>query len=243
MSGPGAGSFALSFAAGALTTLAPCVLPVLPFVVAGSLREGRKGPLALAAGLTLSFVVIGWTLSAFGPAIGLQREQLRVFAAVLLVLMGLLITSARLQNVFGNWTAPIANAAERFLQKRQLSGTRGNFLTGSLLGLVWTPCSGPTLGSAIALASTEGGRLTSAGMMLLFGIGASTPLLLIAYGARGFFERRKSQALQTTGAVKTLFGVLCLVLGFGVLTGADRWLEGAITDRLPDRWIDLTTRF
>ncbi len=242
MSGHGA-SYALSFAAGALTTLAPCVLPVLPFVVAGSLRESRRGPLALAAGLTLSFVLIGWTLAAFGPAIGLQREQLRVFAAILLVLMGALIASSRLQDLFGTWSAPLSNAAERFLQKRQMAGARGSFLTGSLLGLVWTPCSGPTLGSAIALASTEGGGFTSAGMMLLFGVGASTPLLLIAYGARGFFERRRSKTLQTTGTMKTTFGILCLLLGIGILTGADRRLEGAITEILPDRWIDLTTRF
>lgn len=94
------GEAGLALLAGVLSTLSPCVLPLLPVVIGTAIGEHRHGPLALAAGLALSFVAIGLFVATIGFAIGLDQEVFRSAAAVLLIAVGGLLLLPRLQ---GNW--------------------------------------------------------------------------------------------------------------------------------------------
>ena len=138
----------LALLAGVLSTLSPCVLPLLPIVLGAALTEHRFGPVALAAGLALSFVVIGLFVATVGFAIGLDQDIFRNVAAALLIVIGAVLLLPRLQaqvavaaGPFGNWAQSQAGGMSR-------SGLAGQFAVGLLLGAVWSPCAGPTLGAA-----------------------------------------------------------------------------------------------
>ena len=143
----------LGYAAGLLTLINPCVLPVLPIVLATALQAGRGGPLALAGGMSLSFVALGLGVAALGQSLGLTEETVSDAAAVLMVVFGLVMLVPRFGAVFATATAGAASRADAGLDRVDRSGLQGQFVGGLLLGAVWSPCIGPTLGGAISLAS------------------------------------------------------------------------------------------
>jgi cytochrome c-type biogenesis protein len=121
-------------------------------------------------------------------------------------------------------------------------GLIGEFVSGLLLGVVWTPCSGPSLGAALGLASQEGNFIKSASVLLIFGIGAVIPLLAFAYGAKHFLGRIKSH-LGLIKKIKIVFGVLIVTFGFLIVFELDRNLEATLTGLLPDSWLIFITKF
>jgi len=140
--------------AGMLTLINPCVLPLLPIILASSLQQGRGGPLALAGGLVLSFVLIGTGVTAFGHLIGLDTDAVNRIAAGLMVAFGAVLLCPPLQARLATAAGPLAGAADRQLAGHRGEGIAGQFGIGLLLGAVWSPCVGPTLGGAIGLAAS-----------------------------------------------------------------------------------------
>jgi len=177
----GVGSYGFGFLAGVLSTLSPCVLPILPILLGSALAAHRKAPLALAAGLALSYAVIGTTLAWAGASLGVDLSGLRVVGAVLLAAFGLILISAPLQQRFATVTSGIGNAGNAFISKLALDGLKGQFIVGLALGIVWSPCVGPTLGAAIVLASRGSHLPQVALLMAIFGLGAALPVGVIAY--------------------------------------------------------------
>lgn len=235
-------TYGLSFAAGAVTILSPCVLPVLPVVVGSAGQQHRHGPLALAAGLVVSFAAAGTIIASAGFALGLDPSVMRYVAAALLMVVGLVLLSVQLQHYLEGISAPLARAASSLLERKAFSGLGGQFLVGALLGAVWSPCSGPTLGAAIGMASQSGTLLNAAAMMLLFGAGAAVPILAIGYGAQSLLRRNRGRLLRAGVAAKAGMGVFLIAAGGLVLTGTDKVLEAAILSHLPTGWVELITR-
>lgn len=238
-------SFVLSYVAGLLSTLSPCVLPIIPLIVGASLKKHRLGPLFMAGGLAVSFTVVGLFVSTIGFNLGLRPSSVRLFSGVILVVSGLFLVSTRLQQWSIRLTAPLAAKAQTQVDhqtQQAQSGLRGQFWIGALLGAVWSPCVGPTLGVAFALASQGQDLFFSGVLMFLFGLGAATPLIGVAYMAQGFFAKRR----QLSGAAdraKRLLGWLLLIVGLLVVMGLDKVIESGVLEILPDVWIDFTTIF
>lgn len=149
----GAGTYAVGFLAGAASILSPCVLPILPILIASALSRHRLGTAALALGLALSFATVGTFIATLGASIGLGTETLRRVAAVLMVVFGVVMLSARLQTSFGSLSSRIGSGGQRALGSIKGEGPGSQFAIGLLLGLVWSPCVGPTLGAASTLAA------------------------------------------------------------------------------------------
>jgi len=147
------GAVALAFVAGVLTSLSPCVLPILPLVLGAAASERRYGPVALAAGLAISFVVVGLFVATMGHSIGLTTELFRQVAAALMVMLGAVLIFTPLQSRLALASGPIANWTDRHFGSERGSGYASQFWVGVLLGAVWTPCVGPTLGAASLLAA------------------------------------------------------------------------------------------
>ena len=121
-------------------------------------------------------------------------------------------------------------------------GLRGQFLLGGLLGAVWTPCSGPTLGAAITLAAGTETLPKAALTMAMFGIGASAPLLAVAYGSRRTLRSRRA-ALERAGRIANpVLGAFLVAAVALILAGYDRTVEAAFVRAMPDWLLDLTTR-
>lgn len=240
----GIGTYALGYGAGVLSTLSPCVLPLLPILIASASAQHPRGPLALAAGLALSFSVVGLFIATIGVAIGLDQGVFRQFAAVLLLALGVVLLSRPLQARFAVATAGLAAAGHGAMARITAGGWQGQLLVGLLLGVVWTPCVGPTLGAATTLAA-QGSQLQQVGLLMgLFGIGAGTPLVVLGLvAARGLSPRWRKRLLGAGGAGKQVLGALMLVLGLAILTGADKRFEAWAVEASPQWLTDLTTRY
>ena len=178
------GAVALAFVAGVLTSLSPCVLPILPLVLGAAASERKYGPVALGAGLAISFVVVGLFVATIGYSIGLTTELFRQVAAALMVMLGAVLIFPPLQSRLALASGPMANWTDRHFGSERGSGYASQFWVGVLLGAVWTPCVGPTLGAASLLAAQGRDLPQVAASMLVFGIGAALPLLIIGLLSR-----------------------------------------------------------
>jgi cytochrome c biogenesis protein CcdA len=172
-------TYGLGAAAGLLSTLSPCVLPLLPILIGSAVATHPRAPWALAAGLALSYGVVGTVLASAGSLLGLSPGLLRGVSAGLLAVLGAVLLVEPLQQRFAAGLAGVGNAGQQWLQRLSLTGLRGQFVVGLLLGLVWSPCVGPTLGAAVVLAA-QGQQLAQvAALMGLFGVGAALPVVLL----------------------------------------------------------------
>lgn len=231
----------LAFLAGLLTTLSPCVLPLIPIVLAGAVAEHRLAPLALAGGLALSFTAIGLFVATIGFSIGLDLELFRKIAAALLIAVGVVLLVPRLQLQFATAAGPASNWAEQRFGKFSTAGIGGQFGVGLLLGAVWTPCVGPTLGAASLMAAKGENLGLVALTMFAFGFGTSLPLLALAMLSREALMRWRGRMLKTAGTMKVLLGALLVTFGIFTLTGYDRVIQTALTGIAPTWLVSLTT--
>lgn len=230
----------LALVAGFLTTLSPCVLPVLPFVTNSSLNKNKLGPIFLGLGLLLSFVGVSLMVSSTGYLLGLDAQLMRKIAGLLLALSGVLFLLPRL----GDWVAERLSFLSNFGGGGNASSRSlvSELAAGMLLGVVWTPCSGPSLGAALGLAAESGSQAQAALILSAFGVGALIPLLLVAYGARSTFLRLKQNAPAIT-AVKRGFGFLMGLFGGLIVLGFDKAFETWLTSAMPQAWVNFVTRF
>lgn len=233
----------LALLAGVLSVLSPCVLPLLPIVLGTAASEHRLGPAALAAGLAISFTAIGLFVATIGFAMGLDTGVFRTVSAILLIGVGLVLLVPKLQEQFALAAAPVSNWAGGYADNFTPGGLAGQFGLGLLLGAVWSPCVGPTLGAASVLAAKGEDLAQVALTMLAFGIGAALPLMLLGFLSREAMMRWRARMMETGKMGKTLLGVLLVAVGLLVATNADKRLETILVDASPDWLTQLTTRF
>jgi cytochrome c-type biogenesis protein len=243
----------LSFVAGVLSVLSPCVLPLLPIVLGAAAAKQKWGPVALAAGLSLSFVAIGLFVATIGFSIGLDADVFRYVAAVLILAVGIVLMVPRLQSAFAVAGGPLAGWAHDRLDGTRLDDARlngansgsiaGQFAVGLLLGAVWSPCVGPTLGAASLLAA-QGRDLGEVALtMFVFGLGAAVPLLALGIGSREVMMRWRHRLAAAGPGLKAGFGAVLVAVGLLALTGLDKRLETTLVEASPQWLTDLTTRF
>jgi cytochrome c-type biogenesis protein len=236
-------NLSLAFVAGLLSILSPCVLPLVPIVLGAALSEHRLGPAALAAGLALSFVAIGLFVALFGFAIGLDGGFFRTVGALMLLAVGVLMVVPRLSTKLAVVAGPAGNWAEQQFGGFSKIGLWGQFGVGLLLGMVWSPCVGPTLGAASILAAQGKDLGQVAGTMAMFGVGSAVPLLLFGLLSRQQILRWRGALGRTGFILKAALGVLLLLLSGSVLFGFDRVIEADLVTAAPEWLTNLTTRF
>ena len=237
------GSLVLTFVAGMLSIFSPCVLPILPIVLGAAASEQRLGPVALAIGLSLSFVTIGLFVATMGFSIGLDADLFRYVAAALIVVIGVVLMLPRFAARLAVASGPIANWADGRFNDLRGSGITGQFGIGVLLGAVWSPCVGPTLGAASVLAA-QGKNLGQVTLsMLVFGIGAALPLLALGLLSREVLMRWRNRLHAAGAGAKMALGVVLIVTGVSIASGLDKTLEEKLVAASPAWLTELTTRF
>jgi cytochrome c biogenesis protein CcdA len=236
-------TYGLAVLAGLLTTLSPCVLPLIPILMASAVTAHPLGPWSLAAGVAVSFTIAGVLIASVGASLGLNGETLRQVAALLLIAFGLVILSSRLQALFVRATSGLAGSGHAVLSRFTFDGASGQFALGLLLGIVWSPCVGPTLGAATTLA-TQGRSLTQVSLLMaVFGIAASIPMLLIGSMSRGAFQKVRGSLVMVGRRGKQGLGLALVLLGVIILSHADHRLEAWLLDHSPAWLTALTTRY
>jgi len=231
------------YLAGLLTLINPCVLPILPIVLASALRGDRLGPVLLCLGMSASFVVLGVGLARLGPALGLHPETVARVAALAMVGFGLVLLMPAWNARFATATAGLAQGADRRIGRLDQTGRAGLLAGGALLGAVWSPCIGPTLGGAIALAARGEGLVQATGVMIAFALGVSSVLLALAYGAQAAIARRRDTMMALARRSRPIMGLAFVVIGVAIWFQLHLALEGWALDVLPDWFSDLSIRF
>jgi cytochrome c-type biogenesis protein len=237
------GTLALAFVAGVLSILSPCVLPILPLVLGAAAAEQRWGPVALVAGLAVSFVAIGLFVATIGFSIGLDADVFSDVAAVLMIAVGTVLLVPRFQARLALAGAPLANWSDQNFGGARHGGVVGQAMLGLLLGAVWSPCVGPTLGAASILAAQGRDLGEVAAAMLAFGVGAALPLAAVGLLSREALLRWRARIIAGGARAKAAFAILLVSIGVLVLTGLDKRVETFAVDQSPQWLINLTTRF
>jgi cytochrome c biogenesis protein CcdA/thiol-disulfide isomerase/thioredoxin len=185
----------IAFAAGVITAFTPCILPVLPIVLAGGATGTRRRPYAIAAGLVTAFTAFllagAWLWGLLGIS---EKHQIQIGAALLLLVALTLIVP---------WIGELVERPFRFLTRRRVGDLGGGFLLGASLGLVFVPCGGPVLAALTANAATDHVGAWVVAVAIAYATGAALPMIAIAYGGRrvtGAF-RAHAQAVRIAGGV------------------------------------------
>jgi cytochrome c-type biogenesis protein len=237
-------SIPLALIAGLFSILSPCVLPLVPIVLGAAVSEHRYGPAALAGGLALSFTAIGMFVATVGYAVGLDGEVFRNVAAVLLVAVGTVLVVPNWQARVAVAAGPISNWTEQKFGSANSEGLWGQFGVGVLLGAVWSPCVGPTLGAASVLAA-QGRELAHVALtMFAFGVGSAVPLLVLGMiSGESLMRRWRGRMLSFGKGGKAVLGGMLIVSGLLILFGLDKALEAELVRILPQFMADWAGRF
>jgi len=236
-------ALALAFAAGLLSLLSPCVLPLVPIVLGAAVTAHPLGALALAGGLALSFTSLGLLIALVGFSLGIDADIFRRVAAAIMIVLGIVLMIPSWQARLASAGGPISSWADRRFGGAATSGLAGQFAIGLLLGAVWSPCVGPTLGAASLLASQGHDLAMVALTMVLFGIGAALPLVLFGMLSRATLTHMRTSLMSAGKFGKGVLGAAFLVIGVAIVSGADKHIEAALVEASPQWLTDLTTSF
>jgi cytochrome c biogenesis protein CcdA/thiol-disulfide isomerase/thioredoxin len=221
----------VAFVAGLVTAVSPCVLPILPIVLATGADGDRRRPYLVIVGLIASFSFFTLASVQLISALHLPSSTLRDAAIVIIAVFGLTLVVPVLTTRFEQATARIPAVGAR-LAHAGGAGVAGGLLTGVGLGLVWTPCAGPILGAITSLAVTAPGSRSTLALVVAYSIGAGLPLLAIALGGRAALARLHMRS--AAGWASQALGVLVLATAALMAVGADTALSAALTNQLPD---------
>ncbi len=231
----------LGYVAGLLTLLNPCVLPILPIVAASALQENKKSPFFIAFGLSISTCFAGFLVSVAGYKIGINQSDISNFGALFLMMFGILILLPTSYSPFTYLSGHVAGISG---WTKELNGSHlANTVAGAALGLAWSPCIGPTMGAAVALASTGEQLGLSFAIMLAYGAGIGTIFLLLSYGGRKVIRTRKAKLRAQSRTAFIVFGVISIVVGLIVLSGTNETFEYWLVGIMPTWLISLSVKF
>lgn len=222
----------LALAAGALTVLAPCILPLLPIILGGTQGGGRTRPIWVVVGFVVSFSLVGALLATVGTFLGLSSDTLRKLAVGVLVILGVMLVFPALYTRLQVKLERVMTSFGQRLMAGAGQTRAGGLLVGVAMGFVWTPCAGPVLGSILTLAATSQDALTTGWLLLAYSVGAALPMLAIAYAGRRVVQWFKHQG----GAVVWLnraFGLLLILAALAIWAGLDRTLQTLLLPYLP----------
>jgi len=233
----------LAALSGVLSTLSPCVLPLLPIVISTAASAHRHGALALGVGLTVSFTTLGLFIATVGVSLGLTEDVFRQVAGVLLIGFAAVLLIPPLQAAFTRLGSALANRGGQWSARVDGAGWHEQLLVGLILGMVWTPCVGPTLGAAATLASAGQNLGQAALVMLVFGLGAALPLVIVGSLSRQALVRVRGRMIGAARGGKLVLGLAFLLIGLGIVSGYDHDVEIWLLDHAPAWLLELTTRY
>jgi len=200
----------LSIGAGLASVLSPCVLPVIPVIVAGAERDDRLRPLLVVIGLSVTFMTMGAVSSLFGALLIGRTRTIELAGAAIILVMGILVLFD--MNIF-----------KRFYRLSNIrvkgEGRLGGVILGMALGLVWVPCIGPMLSSILTMVGTSGQLARGIVLLGFYSLGLAIPMLVLAYSSQLLQSRIRALAQHDTilryvsGGILIAFGLYSIFLG------------------------------
>jgi cytochrome c-type biogenesis protein len=200
----------IAFGAGLISIFSPCVLPLLPAIVASSTDRGRYRPLAIVLGLSISFTTMGLVASAFGAAFSAYSYYLFAAAIFFIIAMGFWMFF----DLHLPYSAPRLGLIDRVSKKTYDIPTEGiasGLLLGLALGIVWLPCTGPVLGTILTWVAAKGDIMTGGLLLIVYSLGFAVPMLGIAYSTKmsSSLVGKSSKTIW----IKRVAGLMLIVVG------------------------------
>lgn len=230
---------AFAFLAGIVTILSPCILPILPVVLSGTVGGGKRKPLGIITGFIASFTFFTLFLSILVRATGISPDVLRSVSVVMIFTFGLSLLVPQAQVLLERLFSKLSGLAS----SRNASDGRTDFIggifLGASLGLIWTPCVGPILASVISLALTGTVTTTAFLITIAYATGTAIPMLAITYGGRSIFQK-VPWLLGNTPKIQKTFGVLMILTALAIAGNFDRKFQTYILDIFPEYGAGLT---
>ena len=223
-----------AFLSGIVTILSPCILPVLPIVLTGSIG-GKSKPFGVVTGFIASFSFFTLVLSALVQTLDIPVNTLRIVAVVIIVTFGLTMIVPRLHLVFDRLMSRLVGSRG----SSQKNGFSGGFLTGVSLGLVWTPCVGPIMASVITLAVSQQADGGAVLIIAAYSLGTAIPMFAVMVGGRKLLVRFPRLSAKGAG-IQRIFGVIMIIAGLMIGVGADRRFQSFVLELFPNYGTGLT---
>lgn len=218
------------FLAGIATVATPCIIPILPPMLAGSVGH-RLRPLLIVAGSALTFTLMGGLFSALGLAAGVGRETLRLVFIFVIIAFGAVMVDEDLNKLYTKYSSMLLSRVSGSLpRERQSLG--GAFILGMALGIVWIPCVGPILGSVLAYVAYQGQLVAGSLLLLIYSAGLGLPMLAIAYGGK-YAGSKMEWAQRNSLRIRRLAGGVLIATGLGMLFGLDKYLQAKLLPYFP----------
>ena len=164
-------SLVFAYLAGLLTLLNPCIVPILPIIITTALEDDKRGPLVLALGLLISFVAFGMTIPLIVALFSISENMVSTVSNLVLICLGITLIVPKFSNFFELIILIPSNKANQLIQSNKKMGVFNQFISGLLIGIVWSPCVGPTLGAAISFAAQSTNLIWSFSIMVFFALG------------------------------------------------------------------------
>jgi len=224
-----------AFIAGVVTILSPCILPLLPIILASSTDSGKSRPLGIVSGFVISFTLFTLFLSQIVKLFGLSADSLRLISVVILIFFGLSLAIPALQTKLSTVFSRFTNIGGR----PSGSGIWRGLLIGFSLGILWTPCVGPILAGVIVLAATNTVTTATLAIILSYSLGTAIPMLLIIKGGRKLLDKVPFLT-RNTEKIQQLFGGLMILTAIGIGFNLDRNFQTLILNKFPNYGTGLT---
>jgi cytochrome c biogenesis protein CcdA/thiol-disulfide isomerase/thioredoxin len=228
-----------AFVSGIITILSPCILPVLPIVLAGGSSGGRSRPFGVITGFIVSFAFFTLALSAIVQALRIPADSMRYVAIVLIAGFGLVMLVPRLREGFDLAVSRLVSRGGGSAGARRREGFGGGLPVGLGLGLIWTPCVGPIMASVISLALTQRVDGGSVFVTLAYSLGTALPMLAAMLGGRALIARLPFLS-RNAGRIQKVFGAVMILMGVALAFQWDRVVQTAILRAFPSYGAGLT---
>lgn len=225
-----------AFLAGIVTILSPCILPILPIILSGSVGEGKQKPIGIVIGFVGSFTFFTLFLTQLVQRTGISADALRLFSVVVIAVFGIALLLPQAQKISEKLFSKLSSIIPSSNNK---TGFGGGLIIGLSLGLIWTPCVGPIIASVITLAATSSVGAGAAIITLSYSIGTAIPMFAIISGGRSLLQKF-SFLSQNTGKIQKLFGIIMIVTAIGIYFNFDRQFQSYILDTFPQYGTGLT---
>lgn len=228
-----------AFLAGIVTILSPCILPVLPIILSGSLTGGKNRPLGIVSGFVVSFTFFTLFLSTIVKATNISADALRSLAVILLVFFGISLLIPKMQIWMERLFSKLTSLNSQHSSPSSSSDFFSGIPIGMSLGLVWAPCVGPIIASVITLAATSQVNSAAVIITLFYSLGTALPMLAITYGGRQLLQKAPG-LLANTGNIQKGFGVLMVITAIAIFFNFDRQVQSYILTVFPQYGTGLT---
>ncbi len=239
--------FLFSFLAGLLTSVNPCVLPLLPIIIVNIMNNNKYGPIYMCIGLSITYIITSYIMAQLLKYVVVDPRVVQHISSIFIIIFGIMMVIPALAKYLSLSLSGLANFTNNMSKKLPLDRPLNFVILGGLLGIIWSPCSGPILGEALFILTvanfdSEVFKIT-AGVLFPFIMGASLPILLVAYSGKYLMGKYFHGILQRTWLINFAMGIILIIYGLLIMFGYLKYVEAFLIDLLPFEWLSFTVQF